>query len=111
MPGEKPPLPQRSKHCRQRQISPETRAFQTKAGLTADGIYGPKTHMALQDALEPKVTVTRDTEIRAGNGLQYAVVEEAKTGDAFPKVADAANGWTAIALDDRVGWIPGNTNN
>ena len=49
------------------------------------------------------------SSIRAGNGDPYAVLQSAAPGASYPYVAASENGWIAVALPDRVGWLPKNT--
>ena len=108
-------------------------AFQKKAGLDADGKYGDKTHAALMDAVadhdagkepaepaepaepsEPfiarRVRIVCDggtVNIRVGNGTQYDRITAAKDGSTFGWVATAENGWHAVVVNGRVGWVSG----
>ena len=45
--------------------------------------------------------------VRAGNGTQYAILRSAKAGDTFNYVATASNGWNAVVIGSRVGWVSG----
>ena len=107
-------------------------AFQKKAGLEADGKYGDKTHAALMDAVadddgqpdtpeqpapnEPApvgTTVVIVSEggkvnVRCGNGTEYARITAVAPGSTFPHVATAQNGWHAVVIDAKVGWVSGN---
>ena len=107
------------------------RAFQKEAGLTVDGKYGDKTHAALMDAVadddgQPEnpeqpaqgdptpagTTVVIVSEggkvnIRCGNGTEYARLSAVAPGSTFPLVATAQNGWHAIVIGSRVGWVSG----
>lgn len=100
------------------------KAFQADEHLTADGIYGPKTHAALTkaqetpaptepevpEAQENTVTIVSDggtVNIRVGNGLSYSRITAVKPGKTYPWVATAENGWHAIVINDRVGWVSG----
>ena len=104
-------------------------AFQKKAGLEADGKYGDKTHAALMDAVadddgqpeppatdEPKpvgTTVVIVSEggkvnVRTGNGTQYSRISSVASGTTFDYVASAANGWHAVVIGAKVGWVSGN---
>ena len=38
----------------------------------------------------------------------YAVLQSAAPGASYPYVAASENGWIAVALPDRVGWLPKN---
>ena len=106
--------------------------FQKKAGLEADGKYGDKTHAALMDAVadddgqpdepeppatdEPKpvgTTVVIVSEggkvnVRTGNGTQYSRISSVAPGTTFDYVASAANGWHAVVIGAKVGWVSGN---
>lgn len=107
-------------------------AFQKKEGLEADGKYGDKTHAALMDAVadddgqpdtpeqpapnEPApvgTTVVIVSEggkvnVRCGNGTEYARITAVAPGSTFPHVATAQNGWHAVVIDAKVGWVSGN---
>ncbi len=96
------------------------RAFQLKAGLVVDGLYGVKTHAALMNTLadalmnaltdvakeKPKLTVLADTAVRAGNGERYAVIMTVEARTCLEYVATAQNDWHAVAVGGQVGWIP-----
>ena len=45
--------------------------------------------------------------IRVGNGTQYERITAAKDGASFEWVATAANGWYAVVVNGRVGWVSG----
>ena len=98
------------------------KAFQQKHSLESDGKYGAKTHAALMRAVaetgapeQPApvgttVVIVSDggsVNIRCGNGTQYERVTTSAPGSTFPLVATAENGWNAVALSDRVGWVSG----
>lgn len=107
-------------------------AFQKKAGLEADGKYGDKTHAALMDAVadddgQPDApeqpapeelapvgtTVVIVSEggkvnVRTGNGTQYSRISSVASGTTFDYVASAANGWHAVVIGAKVGWVSGN---
>ena len=107
------------------------RAFQKEAGLTVDGKYGDRTHAELMDAVadddgQPEnpeqpaqgdptpagTTVVIVSEggkvnIRCGNGTEYARLSAVAPGSTFPLVATAQNGWHAIVIGSRVGWVSG----
>lgn len=106
--------------------------FQKKAGLEADGKYGDKTHAALMDAVadddgqsdtpeqpapeEPAPVGTTvvivsqggKVNVRCGNGTEYARISAVAPGSTFPHVATAQNGWHALVIGSRVGWVSGN---
>ena len=104
--------------------------FQAKAGVKQDGVYGSDTHKALMDAVadhdagkepaepdEPSgpsvvkcVRIVCDggtVNIRVGNGTQYERITAAKDGTSFEWVATAENGWHAVIVGARVGWVSG----
>lgn len=103
------------------------KAFQKDANLTADGVYGPKTHAALMQGApaapeqpetptEPEtpeagtVTIVSDggsVNIRVGNGTKYTRITAVKPGKTYPWVATAENGWHAIEIAGKVGWVSG----
>lgn len=101
------------------------RAFQKKAGLAADGKYGSLTHDALMDAAsdeeaadtekppvdnEKKVAIVSSggrVNIRCGNGEKYGRITQASAGQRFPYVATAPNGWHALEIAGKVGWVSG----
>ena len=43
--------------------------------------------------------------IRVGNGTQYDRITAAKDGSTFGWVATAENGWHAVVVNGRVGWV------
>ena len=105
--------------------------FQKKAGIRQDGIYGSETHQALMDAVadddEGKTDTTPDTDepveepskrvrivcdsgsvnIRVGNDTKYSRITSVKDGAIFEWIATAENGWHAIVVNARVGWVSG----
>ncbi len=110
-------------------------AFQKEAELEQDGKYGDKTHAALMDAVadddegkqddpkpvepekpeEPKpagATVVIVSEggkvnIRCGNGTEYSRLSSVAPGATFAYVATAENGWHAVIVGSKVGWVSG----
>lgn len=84
------------------------RNFQTDHGLESDGEYGPLTRAALTAEPKPRmIQILQSAEIRAGNGEAYALLQSAAPNTSYPYVAAAENGWVAVALSDRVGWLSG----
>ena len=104
--------------------------FQARAGLAQDGVYGGDTHKALMDAVadhdagkepaepaeQPEPSIVRrvriacdggTVNIRVGNGTQYDRITSARNGSTFEWVATAENGWHAIVVNGRVGWVSG----
>ena len=109
------------------------KAFQKTEGLGIDGKYGDKTHAALMDAIadadasqQPesdktdakpdsphigtKVVIFSESgkvNIRCGNGIEYARLSQVVPGSTFEHVATAANGWHAVVIGSKVGWVSG----
>ena len=112
-------------------------AFQTAEELEPDGKYGDKIHAALMDAVAdddegqsdkvdddempeaedmPKpvgTTVVIVSEggkvnVRVGNGTGYTRITSVVPGTTFDYVASAANGWHAVVIGAKVGWVSGN---
>jgi len=110
------------------------RDFQKKAGIKQDGKYGDQSHAALMAAIaekdaplqtdpvpaeptqeepvttEKKAVITCDNgtvNIRVGNDTKYARITAAEGGTVLPYVATADNGWHAVIVGDRVGWVSG----
>ena len=106
------------------------RAFQTAEGLDVDGKYGEKSHAALMDAAadggkdsrpaqpeppdaeKPPVSGTvvivsegGKVNVREGNGLTYGRITQLAPGTTCPYVATAENGWHAVVVGRRVGWV------
>ncbi|MBQ3760380.1 MAG: peptidoglycan-binding protein [Clostridia bacterium] len=109
-------------------------AFQKKAGIKQDGKYGDQSHAAFMAAIaekdaplqtdpapaepvqdepvtnERKVVITCDggtVNIRVGNDTKYARITVAEGGTVLLYVATAENGWHAVIVGDRVGWVSG----
>ena len=93
-------------------------------------MYGSDTHKALMDAVadhdvgkepaepdepsEPsaarRVRIVCDggtVNIRVGNGTQYDRITATRDGSTFKWVATAENGWHAVVVNGRVGWVSG----
>ena len=111
--------------------------FQKDNFLTADGIYGADTHAALMDAVadndagnpgediptppetpveppvEPVVKMVEvvskggNVNVRSGNGTEYNRVSSVKPGTKFEFVATAVNGWHAVKIGGKIGWVSG----
>ena len=45
--------------------------------------------------------------IRVGNGTQYGRVTQLAPGTTLDYVATASNGWHAVVVNARVGWVSG----
>ena len=119
------------------------KAFQKKAGIKQDGIYGTDTHTALMNAIaerddgkseedefraerddgfgdelttnEPKpaeteklvlITAPRgNINIRYGNGTNFERITSVPPGTKLPYIASAENGWVAVLVNGKVGWV------
>lgn len=111
--------------------------FQTDHSLAADGICGGETQSALASALDQldaedetgsavppeeeadgtdggqtasRVLIVCDSgnvNIRTGNGAQYSRISSVAPGSTFAYVATAENGWNAIVVGAKVGWVSG----
>ncbi|MBQ3575046.1 MAG: hypothetical protein IJA26_05220, partial [Clostridia bacterium] len=46
--------------------------------------------------------------IRVGNGTSYSRITSVAPGTTFEYVATAANGWHAVIVGAKVGWVSGN---
>ena len=59
---------------------------------------------------EKKVAIVSSggrVNIRCGNGEKYGRITRASAGQRFPYVATAENGWHAVVVNGRVGWVSG----
>ena len=112
------------------------RTFQKAEGLEVDGKYGEKSHAALMDALSAddeapeqpaqpedggeendaekpvgsQVVIVSEggkVNIRVGNGTQYGRITQLAPGTTLDYVATAQNGWNAVVVNARVGWVSG----
>ena len=45
--------------------------------------------------------------IRVGNGMEFSRISSVASGTIFDYVATAANGWYAVVIGSRVGWVSG----
>lgn len=97
-------------------------AFQKDQKLKADGKYGDKSHAALMAELaertddeddEDEVVSCKKVEVTSGNsvnvrkgaGTQFEIETVVHRGDVFDHIATAENGWHAINVDGKTGWI------
>jgi len=104
--------------------------FQAAQKLDADSEYGPDTHRALMDAVadleagdgdneegeEPQQPEVKMVEIvssggrvniRSGNDTRYERISAVKPGTMYEYVATAVNGWHALVIGDKIGWVSG----
>lgn len=94
--------------------------FQKDHELDVDGQYGQLSHAEMMRTLAEldeeedneaessgkMVTVTGNTvNVREGAGAQYAIITVVRKGQTFAHVSTAENGWHAIRIEDKVGWI------
>lgn len=108
-------------------------AYQKKAGIKQDGIYGDKTHASLMAAIADKDEAMKDdaldsskqvlegeeqkrivivsqggkVNIRVGNNTKYSRISLVAPGTVFNYVATADNGWNAVIIGSQVGWVSG----
>lgn len=111
------------------------KTFQKAYAIQVDGKYGSESHKTLTAALvalaaqeetpmdseqtptkettkEETVTIVasapdRKVNIRVGNGTDYGRITQVADGKTYPWVATAENGWHAIVIGKRVGWVSG----
>lgn len=101
------------------------KAFQTANKLTADGVYGARTHAALMDAIKDDpdpvtplmpntpvalskgIKITGSTvNLRTGPGTGYSVAKVAKAGEVYAAVP--IDGWTPINVNGELLWVSTN---
>ena len=113
------------------------RTFQKKTGIKQDGKYSDQTHAALMyavaedDAGQQTMTETQTSpeqeqpvvgqatirvlikssggkvSIRTGNGTSYSRITAVAPGTTLEYVASAFNGWQAVKIGSRDGWVSG----
>lgn len=87
--------------------------FQKRNGLTVDGVYGPKSHAAMEKAIGSDSA--KVVKIKGGNcyvrtlpnttGKQLGV---ARSGETHPYAGETAdNGWNKIVFNGKEGWVSG----
>ena len=101
--------------------------FQKKYGLSADGVYGAKSHKKLMDVLNPdEVPNDEDTPdegsedvryvkirngncyVRTGPSTTYTKLDTAHNGDRFVYAGEtSSNGWKKIYFENNIGWCSG----
>lgn len=83
------------------------KAFQTAAGLTADGIVSDATADALEEALNKRVAgydIKKGSwNVRSGPGTQYDDVGTVKGGDRLRAVE--TDGWVPVLFEGEVRWV------
>lgn len=90
--------------------------FQRDHKLGVDGIYGPKSHAALMEAIDAQAApeAARSVEIVGGQcwvrsahntgGAKLGVV---KAGTVLPYGGQTEGGWLLVAYDNQNGWVSG----
>lgn len=90
--------------------------FQRDHKLGVDGIYGPKSHAALMDAIdaEQELELARYVEIvggqcwvRSAPNTDGAKLGVAKAGTILPYGGQTEGGWLLVAYDNQNGWVSG----
>jgi hypothetical protein len=113
------------------------KTFQNEYGLEIDGIYNEQTHIALMAALsdltteeekqqeevivpepinnENKYITKASVNVRTGDGTSYEKITHLEKNIPINVVLDkdnkpiiSANGWYAIYIMDKIGWLSGN---
>jgi peptidoglycan hydrolase-like protein with peptidoglycan-binding domain len=80
--------------------------------ITADEPIEPQTPaMPSSDVPPPQVFITTTSSgkvnIREGNGTSYARITTVPSGTTFEYIATASNGWNAVIVGAKVGWVSG----
>ena len=91
--------------------------FQVVEELEADGVYGPKSHAALMEAIERDKPVKTGRTVRIEGGQCYvrtapntsgAKLGVAKRDSVWPYQGEvSADGWLLIEYEGRNGWVSG----
>ena len=97
------------------------RKLQAALGVSVDGIYGPKTHAALEAYLKNKdvgggkgatqsparirVTASSSAYVRTGPGKNYPAFATVHHGEEYESPSAAKNGWRNLKVGSRSGWI------
>jgi hypothetical protein len=87
----------------------EKPADQSEKGKQNRANYGTQFYQQFAEKKSSKtVVITTDrTNVRLGNGKEFDRIFLGNKGDSYDWIATAENGWHAIRLSDRVGWISG----
>ena len=113
--------------------APEIQLFIAPKLIYPAGLYGDLTHQALMEAVAdddegkndedepdqpsvpedeapafPKVVIISEggkVNIRVGNGTNYGRISSVAPGTTFKYVATATNGWYAVEIGARIGWV------
>lgn len=89
--------------------------FQSDNGINPDGVFGDKARELLFKEESPessgkKVVINANggnVNLRLGNGTEYEKAALAKSGETFPYIATAENGWHALKGENAVLWVSG----
>jgi len=90
--------------------------FQAKNNLSDTGIYDEQTHAALTGESEKSRYVTRHSvNVRTGNGINFDKITNLPKNTVLNVVLDrdgkpvvSANGWYAVYILGKIGWLSGN---
>ena len=84
----------------------ERPADQSEKALANRASFGTKFYekYATED-IKKVVILTDKVNIRCGNGKEYSRILLSYKDKEYPYIATAENGWYAVALSDRVGWV------
>ena len=85
-------------------VSTSTTTSASASATTSSSTSDPKPVMT-----EVMIISTKGNKVnvRYGNGTQYGVIKVVKTGTTYDYVATASNGWKAIVIGNKVGWVSG----
>lgn len=87
--------------------------FQVKSNIPDTGVYDEQTHIALTaEGEKPKYVTRHSVNVRVGNGIDYEKITNLPRNSVLDVVLDknsqpviSANGWYAIYIDDKIGWL------
>ena len=69
---------------------------------------GAKATESTETSTGKRVTITGNSvNIRLGNSTAFGVIACVDKGTSYEYVATAENGWNAIVIGDKVGWVSG----
>ena len=95
-----------------RKLDPKQAPVTTALGVM--GMPGFTAYSGLLTIGQPKAGETvvivsngGKVNIRYGNGTNYARITSVRPGSTYAYVATAANGWNAVVVNGKVGWISG----
>ncbi len=67
----------------------------------------PDSGEANSNAHTVRIVSSGKVNIRVGNGTQYARITSVSANTILPYIATATNGWHAVVINSRVGWVSG----